>query len=68
MRLPQNSVVNLNAAYSLTLSMTSGKASHRRLPEVKSYLDAARAANANRQGYQKVLGLYQKLSTSRLPS
>lgn len=66
--MPQNPVVNLNAAYSLTLSMKGGQVSRRRSAEVKNSLDAARAANANPKGYQKVLGRYQKLATSKLAS
>ena len=66
--MPQNPVVNLNAAYSVTLSMKSGRVSSRGLAQARGYLDAARAASADARGYQKVLRLYKSLSVAKAAS
>ena len=63
--MPLNPVVNLNTAYALTQFLREGPVSRRRLADIRSCLDTARAANADPADYDKVMRLYQELLETR---
>lgn len=66
--MPKNPIVNLNAAYALTLYMKQSGTTRRRLAQAMSYLEVARESNGQDDGYRKVMALCQELATTRRAS
>lgn len=59
--MPENMVVNLNAAQSLIMMMQSDGTNNRHLEQTRSYLDRAGDADATNERYQKLLHRYHEL-------
>lgn len=59
--MPENLVINLNAAQSLIMQMQKGGKNDRYLYQTRQYLDRVRQINPTNEKYQKLLGLYKKI-------
>ncbi len=59
--MPENVIVNLNAAQSLIMMMQSGGANAQHLGQTKSYLERVGLVDSGNDRYQKLLGRYHEL-------
>jgi tetratricopeptide (TPR) repeat protein len=59
--MPENVIVNLNAAQSLIMMMQSGGANAQHLGQAKSYLERVGDVDSGNDRYQKLLGRYHDL-------
>jgi tetratricopeptide (TPR) repeat protein len=60
--MPQNYIINLNAAYSLILFMKDKGVDKQKMQKAKSYLDVAQSSEPHKSKYDEIMTMYNQMS------